>query len=85
VADRTTMPTRRNSRRSQPNPVLLSQPQAWAFCGLTRTAWFGLKSANALPAAVYLPTSSRPFWRRADLEAWIAKLPTSRRESVNAG
>lgn len=66
-------------------PVLFSQPAAWAFAGMSRTAWFAAKSAGLLPAPVYIGTSPRPMWRRADLESWAANLPTSRREAVTGG
>lgn len=73
---------RMNQSETQLLPVLLSQPQAWAFVGLSRSGWFALRSSGQLPDPVYPTTSSRPYWRREELEVWASTLPTSRRESV---
>ncbi|MBN9518319.1 hypothetical protein J0H58_07345 [bacterium] len=80
----TSAPTRRRKTPAVMPPILLSQPEAWAFVGLSRSAWFTEKAAGNIPNPVCVRTSPRPRWRRADLEAWVATLPTSHREAAGA-
>jgi predicted DNA-binding transcriptional regulator AlpA len=58
-------------------PLLLPQPAAWIYLGLSRSAWFRLKSANKLPRPVSVPGVG-PHWRRSDLEDWVSRLRSAR-------
>ena len=58
-------------------PLLLSQPDAWAYLGLPRSTWFRLRSAGKLPSPVNVPSGGL-FWRRADLDRWTGNLKPSR-------
>lgn len=74
-----TAPRRRAAKSSAPAaPIILSQPAAWAYVGLSRAEWFRLKSAGKLPEPVYMPSSTWPKWRVADLDKWAASLPSTR-------
>jgi predicted DNA-binding transcriptional regulator AlpA len=74
-----------NGRPAKVPGELLSQPEAWAFCGLSRSVWFRLKSAGKLPPPVGSATSN-PRWRRADLQRWIERLkPATKRSRSRNG
>ena len=51
-------------------PLLLSAAEAAQLCGISRSAWWGLRAAAKLPQPVHL--GRRRLWRRSELEAWIA-------------
>ncbi|MFO0821633.1 MAG: hypothetical protein U0792_00575 [Gemmataceae bacterium] len=53
-------------------PQSLSQPQAWAYLGLSRSAWFRLKSAGLLPKPITL-AGAGDRWRKRDLDDWLVK------------
>jgi predicted DNA-binding transcriptional regulator AlpA len=59
--------------------LLLSQAEAIALVGVSRAMWFRLRSAGRLPRPISVPGNSRPFWRRADLERWVANLKATAR------
>jgi predicted DNA-binding transcriptional regulator AlpA len=64
-------------------PLLVGQP--WRYLGLSRSAWYRLLSSGQAPPPVPLP-GSRPRWRRADLDSWVARLkPTGRRRAPANG
>jgi predicted DNA-binding transcriptional regulator AlpA len=52
----------------------------WLVVGLSRSAWFRLRSAGACPAPVSLP-GSHPRWRVADLQRWVNNLRPARRRA----
>lgn len=52
---------------------LLTQPQAWAYCGLKRSTWFACKQRGMGPAETKLPTGGVRY-RRRDLDRWIELL-----------
>lgn len=55
-----------------PVPLLLDQPAAIAYTGLSRSGWFRLKSADLLPRPVHVEGSG-DRWRRKDLDAWAER------------
>lgn len=61
-----------------PLPLLLGQPAAMAYVGLSRSSWFRAKSAGQLPRPVYVEGSGER-WRRKDLDAWVERLKPHRR------
>ena len=65
-------------------PILLSNDEAAKFVGVSRAAWFRLRSADEVPAAVNVPGVG-PKFRRADLEKWAAGLKHRRRKGVARG
>lgn len=71
-------PRRRAAKSSAPTPIIVSQPDAWAYVGLSRAEWFRLKSAGKLPDPVFMPGSTWPKWRKADLDKWVSSLPSTR-------
>jgi predicted DNA-binding transcriptional regulator AlpA len=48
-----------------------------AFLGVSRTAFYRLKSQAGFPRPVTLPGAELSY-RRADLEAWVARLRAAR-------
>jgi predicted DNA-binding transcriptional regulator AlpA len=58
-------------------PQLLDQADAWRYCGLSRSAWFRLRSADQLPGPVNIDRSGLR-WRKADLDKWLARLKPKR-------
>jgi hypothetical protein len=64
--------------------LLLTQEEAWGFLGVSRSAWFRLRSADKLPAPVEIPGVGQR-WRRRDLEGFVAKLRPSRRRRPPVG
>jgi predicted DNA-binding transcriptional regulator AlpA len=56
-----------------PLPLLLDQPGAIAFTGLSRSYWYRLRGAGKLPPPVRVPGAAL-HWRRRDLERWAEGL-----------
>jgi predicted DNA-binding transcriptional regulator AlpA len=74
-----------NGQAAKPVGELLSQPQSWAFVGVTRSVWFRLRAEGKLPPPVGSATGN-PRWRRSDLQSWVARLkPASRRPRPRRG
>jgi predicted DNA-binding transcriptional regulator AlpA len=68
-----------NGHAAKPAGELLTQPESWRYCGLSRSVWFRLKAAGKLPSAVGSATRN-PRWRRSDLQRWVEHLkPIGRR------
>jgi predicted DNA-binding transcriptional regulator AlpA len=63
-----------------PVPLLLNQLAAIQYLGLSRSAWYRLRSAEKLPKPVSVP-SCGPHWRRADLDKWVKRLRSAGRQS----
>lgn len=60
-------------------PLLLTQPQACRYVGLPKSEWYRMKAAGELPDPVFIATSRRPRYRRADLDRWVKKLKANSR------
>jgi predicted DNA-binding transcriptional regulator AlpA len=60
----------------EPPPLLLSQPRAWRFLGVSRTAWFRLKSEPGFPKPVRVNGSL--YWRTSELSKWAERLRPAR-------
>jgi predicted DNA-binding transcriptional regulator AlpA len=69
-----------NGRPAQgPGPLLLSQPAAQRYLGISRSAWYRLRAAGKLPAPVSVPgAGTGPMWRRRDLEKFVERLRPAR-------
>ena len=65
------------ARQRLTTPQLLTQDQAFKYVGLSRSAWFRLKSMGELPAPVNVEGSDVRY-RRTDLDRWIARLKSKR-------
>lgn len=65
-------------------PLLLSQAEAITFTGLSRSAFFRLKSAGKLPKPVKLD-GTEVLYRRADLEKWAERLKSAARPPRGPG
>jgi predicted DNA-binding transcriptional regulator AlpA len=63
--------------------LLLTQPQAWRFVGLSRTAWFRFKGQGLLPKPVNLPGCDQLF-RRSELERFVERLGSAAKGAVRA-
>lgn len=63
---------------ASPSAQLLTQPESWAYIGVPRTTWFRLRAMGKLPEPVAVPGGDRLYWRRSDLDQWIAKLKPAR-------
>lgn len=63
-----------------PLPQLFDQPGAMKYVGLARSTWFRLRSMGEIPEPVSVPGTG-PRWRRADLDAWLARLKPARRKA----
>jgi excisionase family DNA binding protein len=50
-------------------PLLLTDREAAALCGLGRSTWHSLQAAGKVPPGLKIGRSRR--WRRAELLAWI--------------
>lgn len=62
--------------KKSPRPLaslLLTQPQAWRYCGMSRTTWFNCKRIGPAPALTRLPTGGIRY-HRDDLDSWMARL-----------
>lgn len=59
----------------QPRPLLLSNLDAAAYVGMSPRVWGEAKARGELPKPVLVPGRDEPMYRRADLDAWVAKLP----------
>lgn len=55
-------------------PLLLAPKDAYSFLGLSRATFFRQTKRAGFPKPIQLPGVSRPYYRRADLEAWVAEL-----------
>jgi len=64
--------------------LLLTQNKSWEYVGIPRSTWFRLRSAGSLPEPVNVPGSGL-FWRRADLDKWVASLKPERRSRRRSG
>ena len=51
--------------------------EPWTVCGMSRSAWYRLRSADKAPRPVSLP-GSHPLYRVTDLEAWVESLKSAR-------
>src|SRR5262245_46100452 len=58
---------------AKPLPLLLSQPQAIEYLGVSRPTFYRLKSAGKLPKPVQVEGSGLRY-RRADLEKYVERL-----------
>jgi predicted DNA-binding transcriptional regulator AlpA len=58
-------------------PQSMSQPAAWKYIGVSRSAWFRLKSAGLLPKPIAL-AGAGDRWRRKDLDAWLDRMKPRR-------
>ncbi len=63
---------------SKPLPLTFNQPDAIAYVGISRSAWFRLKSAGLLPPSIRLEGCAE-CWRRADLNKFIEQQKGKRR------
>jgi excisionase family DNA binding protein len=52
-----------------PAPLLVSDREAAALCGLGRSTWHRARAAGKVPPAVRIGRNVR--WNRAELVAWI--------------
>ncbi len=66
--------------RPQLTPELLDADACAAMSGLSRRTWLKLASTGEAPRPVELPVLRMTRWRRADVLAWIAELPSRSRE-----
>ena len=66
-------------------PALLTQSRAAAYLGWSLAKWYRVRGADGLPAPVRVPGSSRPHWRRADLDDYIRRLPKHRSKGKRPG
>lgn len=55
-------------------PALLAAEHAAAYLGISATLLREMAAQGEAPAPVHV--RSRTLWRRADLDAWAASLPT---------
>jgi predicted DNA-binding transcriptional regulator AlpA len=62
---------------AEPVPLLLDQERAWQFLGVSRSRWYRLRSMGELPRPVRVPGGG-VFWRRADLERYVARMRPER-------
>ena len=62
-------------------PLLTHRP--WLVVGVTRSAWFRMRSADQTPAPVAMP-GRRTLYRIADLLRWIDNLGPARRKPMPA-
>jgi predicted DNA-binding transcriptional regulator AlpA len=62
-----------------PVPLLLSQLAAIKYVGLSRSAWYRLRSVGKLPRPVSVPGCG-PHWRRADLDRWAENVRPAGRQ-----
>ncbi len=61
--------------------LLLSQSEAWNYLGLSRSAWYRLRSAGKVPLPVSV-FGAGPHWRRADLDNWVSRLKPARSKAT---
>ena len=66
-------------------PAILTQSQAAAYLGWGRSKWHRIRASDGLPNPVKVPGSTRPHWRRVDLDSYIAKLPRHRGRGKKPG
>jgi predicted DNA-binding transcriptional regulator AlpA len=53
----------------QNEPLLLSDVQAAALCGCSRSHWHVLAAAGKIPPSIKL--GRKRLWRRQEIESWI--------------
>lgn len=53
----------------QAEPLLISDVQAAALCGCSRSHWHTLAAAGKVPPSVRL--GRKRLWRRQEIESWI--------------
>lgn len=63
-----------------PASPLLTQPEAWQYCSMSRATWYKCKRLGPRPMETYLPTGGLRY-RRADLDAWLSKLVNRQRRA----
>lgn len=66
-------------RLAAPLPQTFDQPGAIAYVGVSRSAWFRLKSAGKVPAPIHIDGTGER-WRRKDLDQWIERLKARRKK-----
>lgn len=54
-------------------PLLLTQEQAWRYCGFKRSKWFLWRKAGKTPTAHHIPGVGVRYYR-AELEAFVLAL-----------
>jgi len=59
-------------------PQMLDQCEAHRYCGLSRSTWFKLRSADRLPQPVHVEGSGLR-WRKSDLDRWMGTLKPRRK------
>ena len=63
--------TRMDTAMKREAPILLSVDEARAYCGgLAKSTWSDFDQRGVIPAPVRI--GGRVFWRRTDLDAWVA-------------
>jgi excisionase family DNA binding protein len=63
-------------------PALLSEPQAAAYIGVSATTLRGMVERGDAPAPVRV--GIRRLYRRIDLDAWVASLPSEGEAAAEA-
>ena len=64
-------------------PLLLTAVAAGRFIGVGPTRFYELRRVPGFPAPVGLPgQKAAARYRRSDLEAWVASLPTASRRTA---
>jgi predicted DNA-binding transcriptional regulator AlpA len=58
----------------QPTGAILGTSEVAALLGFNRVTFFKWRQRGDFPRGVRLPGGTREYWRRADVEAWIASL-----------
>lgn len=61
-------------------PALLTQDQAAAYLGMSRSAWYRAVAAGEVPWPVELPGGTGPRVRLRDLERYVERLKARRRK-----
>jgi predicted DNA-binding transcriptional regulator AlpA len=51
-------------------PLLITDREAAALCGLSRSSWHRLRAAGRVPPGVRLGRACR--WSRAEITAWVS-------------
>lgn len=59
-------------------PLLIPQAKAPGFVGVSRSAWFHLRSLGELPPPIDIPRVGL-CWRKQDLETWVARMKPQKR------
>src|SRR4051794_31455984 len=64
-------PARKRRRNARPSARLLTA-KPWAYLGVCRTTWHGLRRLGLAPPPVDLPGAMR--WRISDIARWVKSL-----------